>query len=109
MWPQIKAIDEDILDQIAIEAGYEQYLLRQEADIDAFKRDEALILPIDINYEEVGGLSSEARSKLLEGMPRTLGAASRISGVTPAAITALLRYVKGKNSPHTQNFQATIR
>ena len=81
-----------------IEASYRHYLKRQEADIEAFKRDESLLLPLDLNYDNVGGLSLEARNKLHEASPATLGAASRIAGVTPAAVTALLRYVK-KNGP----------
>jgi len=98
LWPEIKQIDGSILSQIEIEAGYESYLQRQAADIDAFKRDEALLLPVGLSYHDIGGLSTEARSKLEQFSPTTLGAASRISGVTPAAITALLRHVKRQNN-----------
>ena len=98
LWPEIKQIDHSIFSQIEIEAGYESYLHRQAADIDAFKRDEALLLPAGLNYQDIGGLSTEARSKLEQFSPTTLGAASRISGVTPAAISALLRHVKRQNN-----------
>ena len=94
IWPEIKGLDENISSQINIESQYYRYLKRQAADIDAYKRDESLLIPADLDYSKVGGLSTEARLKLQTGMPLTLGAASRISGVTPAAITALLRYVK---------------
>ena len=67
---------------------------RHEADIAAFKKDEALVLPADLDYDAVGSLSSEVRQKLKAAKPETLGAASRIPGVTPAAVVALLRHVK---------------
>ncbi|MBR45270.1 MAG: tRNA uridine-5-carboxymethylaminomethyl(34) synthesis enzyme MnmG [Rhodospirillaceae bacterium] len=98
IWPDLQDVSNEIFQQLEIEAGYRHYLKRQEADIEAFKRDESLLLPLDLNYDNVGGLSAEARNKLHEASPATLGAASRIAGVTPAAVTALLRYVK-KNGP----------
>jgi tRNA uridine 5-carboxymethylaminomethyl modification enzyme len=67
---------------------------RQTADIRAFRRDEALRLPDDLDIDAVGGLSNEVRQKLKTGRPTTLGAAARIPGVTPAALTALLRHVR---------------
>ena len=88
----------DVFDQLKIEAGYDHYLRRQEADIDAFNRDQSLALPHGLDYDCIGGLSTEARVKLKQASPTTLGAASRISGVTPAAITALLRHVKRKHN-----------
>lgn len=94
IWPKIGDLDEKICSQIDIEAQYHRYLERQAADIDAYKKDESLLIPADLDYSKIGGLSNEARVKLEEGMPSTLGAASQISGVTPAAITALLRHVK---------------
>ncbi len=94
IWPQLSAVDGKIFSQIKIESGYTRYLERQSADIDAFKRDEALLLPSGLDYGRIGGLSTEARNKLQTSLPPTLGAASRIAGVTPAAITALLRHVK---------------
>jgi len=94
IWPQLREIPQDIEDQIETEALYSGYLERQKADIEAFRRDESLGLPHDLDYDAVGGLSSEMRQKLTTARPLTLGAASRISGVTPAALVALLRYVK---------------
>ena len=62
--------------------------------MEAFRRDESLILPRGLDYDTIGSLSAEVRSKLRRVRPATLGAAARISGVTPAALTALLRYVR---------------
>ena len=77
-----------------IEGQYAGYLKRQEADIRAFRRDEDLRLPADLDYGAIPSLSAEVRQKLQAGKPATLGAAGRISGVTPAALTILLKYVK---------------
>jgi len=79
---------------LAIDARYEGYLVRQRQDIAAYRRDEALELPDDLDYAAVGSLSNEIRQKLVEHRPGTLGQAARISGVTPAALIALLRYVR---------------
>ncbi|MBE9559104.1 MAG: tRNA uridine-5-carboxymethylaminomethyl(34) synthesis enzyme MnmG [Proteobacteria bacterium] len=94
VWPALLAIPSDIGGQIETEGLYASYLERQERDIDAFRRDEQLTLPKGLDYETIGGLSNEARQKLTSARPETLGAASRISGVTPAALIALLRHVK---------------
>jgi tRNA uridine 5-carboxymethylaminomethyl modification enzyme len=99
IWPELTSLDDEIYTQIEIEARYESYLQRQAADIDAFRRDEKLLLPDGLDYGNIGGLSTEARHKLQQYAPSTLGAASRISGVTPAAISALLRHVKRRNVP----------
>jgi len=101
IWPQIGNLDCRIYSQIQIESRYAIYLLRQSADIEAFRRDEALALPRGLNYAQIGGLSNEARNKLQISEPPTLGAAARISGVTPAAITALLRHVKRVDNANT--------
>ena len=93
-WPELADIDPADGAQLEIDALYAGYLERQEADIRAFRRDEALVLPGDLDYDAVPGLSNEVRSKLEAARPATLGAAARISGVTPAALTALLGYVK---------------
>ena len=82
------------LEQIKIESRYAGYLKRQREDINDFKKDEELMLPNNLDYKNVGSLSNEIVEKLLLIKPPTLGAASRISGVTPAAIIALLRHVK---------------
>jgi tRNA uridine 5-carboxymethylaminomethyl modification enzyme len=98
VWPELQAIDMTVLEQIKIDSTYSGYTDRQEMDIAAFRRDENMLLPPDFNYSDVGSLSTEIRQKLNEAKPATLGAASRISGITPAAITALLRFIKKKPS-----------
>jgi tRNA uridine 5-carboxymethylaminomethyl modification enzyme len=94
IWPQLADLREDVLEQIQIEASYAGYLQRQEEDISAFRKDESLHLPNDLDYEKVGSLSAEVREKLTAVKPATLGQASRISGLTPAALVALMRHVK---------------
>ncbi len=94
IWPQLGSLPAAIAEQLEIDARYAGYLDRQARDIAAFRRDEALLLPDMLDYAAVGGLSTEVRSKLTAARPATLGAASRISGVTPAALVALLQYVK---------------
>jgi tRNA uridine 5-carboxymethylaminomethyl modification enzyme len=94
IWPELGALRPDVAEQLEIEGAYAGYLARQEADIASFRRDEALQLPDDLDYGSVASLSTEIRQKLTESRPATLGAAARISGVTPAALTALLRHVR---------------
>jgi tRNA uridine 5-carboxymethylaminomethyl modification enzyme len=94
IWPQLSEIEPDIVEQLENDAHYSGYLERQEADIRSFKRDEALEIPGDLDFAGIPGLSNEVRSKLEESRPATLGAAARISGVTPAALTALLGRVR---------------
>ena len=94
IWPELAAWPRAVAEQIEIDAQYSGYVERQEADIRAFRKDETLILPEGLDYGAVGGLSNEVRQKLEEARPATLGAASRISGVTPAALVALLRHVR---------------
>jgi tRNA uridine 5-carboxymethylaminomethyl modification enzyme len=94
IWPELGSVAPDVCEQLEIDALYAGYLDRQEADVLAFRRDEALTLPADLDYGAVGGLSSEVRSKLAEARPVTLGQAGRIEGVTPGALTALLAHVK---------------
>jgi len=94
IWPETKSIKEDIREQIEIESQYSGYLERQREDILDFKNEEELTLSKNIDYKTIGSLSNEIVEKLTLVRPPTLGAASRISGVTPAAIIALLRYVK---------------
>ncbi|MBI3513524.1 MAG: tRNA uridine-5-carboxymethylaminomethyl(34) synthesis enzyme MnmG [Proteobacteria bacterium] len=94
VWPELAVIRADVFEQIEIDARYVGYLDRQDADIRAFRRDEALILPTDLDYDGVGSLSTEIRTKLAAVRPTTLGAAARIPGVTPAALVALLRHVR---------------
>jgi tRNA uridine 5-carboxymethylaminomethyl modification enzyme len=103
IWPELGSLSPEIAEQLEIDARYAGYLERQERDIAAFRRDEALLLPVDLDYSAVGSLSREISGKLAEARPATLGAAARISGVTPAALVALLKHVKrrgGDSSPH---------
>ena len=86
-------------EQMEIEGQYAGYLKRQEADIRAFRRDEDLRLPAELDYAAIPSLSAEVRQKLQATKPATLGAAGRISGVTPAALTILLKYVKRRSAP----------
>ena len=94
LWPELGEMRQDVVEQMEIEARYATYLKRQKADIEAFRRDEALEIPPDLDLDMVGGLSNEVREKLKIARPASFGAAARISGVTPAALTALLRYVR---------------
>ena len=94
IWPELLAFGTGTIEQLEVDARYEGYLGRQEADIRAFRRDEELTLPDDLDFGAIGSLSMEVRSKLAAARPATLGAAARISGVTPAALTALLRHVR---------------
>ncbi|HLJ53060.1 MAG TPA: tRNA uridine-5-carboxymethylaminomethyl(34) synthesis enzyme MnmG [Rhizomicrobium sp.] len=96
IWPEISEFQPDIAEQIEIDSQYAGYLDRQDADILAFRRDESLALPGALDYSRVGGLSTEAASKLNRIRPLTLGQASRIDGVTPAALTLLLAHVRGR-------------
>ena len=98
VWPELRALDRDVAEQIEIEGRYAGYLDRQVADIRAFRNDEALKLPADLDYSAIGGLSSEVRQKLSAARPATLAAAARISGVTPAALTALLQVVERRRA-----------
>ncbi len=94
IWPELAGIAPAIAEQLEIDGRYSGYLDRQDAEIHAFRRDENLTLPADLDYAAIGSLSTEIRQKLSVARPANLGAASRISGVTPAALVALLRHVK---------------
>ncbi len=94
IWPDIAGLAPDVIEQIEIDAHYAGYLGRQEADILAFRRDETLRLPGDLDYARVHGLSTECRLKLSAIRPETLGQAARIDGVTPAALTLVLAHVR---------------
>jgi tRNA uridine 5-carboxymethylaminomethyl modification enzyme len=94
IWPELGGLPADIAEQIEIDGKYAGYLERQEADIAAFRRQENLRLPEDLDIDQIGSLSVEIRQKLKKTRPATLGAAARIQGMTPAAIISLLRYVK---------------
>ena len=94
LWPALDVLETEIAQALENDAHYRGYVERQEADIAAFRRDEALRLPGDLCFDRVGGLSHEMRQRLSAARPATLGAAGRVPGVTPAALTALLAYVR---------------
>ena len=94
VWPQFNRLSGDIAEQLEFDALYSGYMERQDADIEAFRRDEALRLPVGIDYSAISTLSTEAKQKLELARPSTLGAASRISGITPAALVAILQHVR---------------
>jgi tRNA uridine 5-carboxymethylaminomethyl modification enzyme len=94
LWPILGSVPAAIAEQLSIDARYDGYLSRQRQDIWAYRRDEALELPVGLDYGAIGGLSNEVRQKLQAHQPATLGQAARISGVTPAALVALLKYVR---------------
>ncbi len=87
------------MEQLQADALYAGYVERQREDIEAFRRDENLKLPDDLDYAAVSGLSNEARQKLARIRPATLGHASRIDGVTPAALGLHLGHVRGGRLP----------
>ena len=97
IWPELSAIDPSIAVHLEIDAKYDVYLKRQTADVDAFRRDEGLLLT-DIDYADVPGLSNEARSKLEAARPRTVGQAGRLDGLTPAALGILAAYLRRGSS-----------
>ncbi len=100
IWPEIKYVSREIDEQIEIKAHYKGYLKKQNADILAFKRDENLKIPENLDYDQFSGLSNEVKSKFKEIKPKTLGQALRIDGITPAAVYILLSHVKRKSIKH---------
>ena len=100
IWPEINNFGNEIDEQIEINAHYRGYLKKQKADILAFKRDENLIIPEKVNYDELSGLSNEVKAKFKQIKPKTMGQALRIDGITPAAVYILLSHVKRKSIKH---------
>ena len=96
IWPKIKKIPEKIFDELKISALYKGYIQRQKKDIYAFKKDESLKIPLNIDYTKIPNLSNEVQEKLNYVKPANLDAASKISGVTPAAVLILLRFINSK-------------
>ncbi len=94
IWPELGQWSPEVREQVEIDAAYCGYLDRQAADAEAFRRDEDLRLPPDLDYASIGGLSKECQEKLAAVRPLTLGQAGRIEGVTPGALTALLAHVR---------------
>ena len=94
IWPEINGLDDLIADQVAVDARYAAYISRQEADVEALRRDEATMIPADLDLDGASGLSNELRQKLKLHRPSTLAQASRIDGMTPAALLLLRALVK---------------
>ena len=94
IWPCFAELDPKIAEQVEIDAKYEVYLSRQAADVESYRRDESLVLADDIDYATLPGLSNEVRHKLQAHRPRTIGHASRIDGITPAALTLLVAHMR---------------
>lgn len=94
LWPELAELAPDVAEQLEIDAQYAGYLDRQEGDIRAFRKDEGLALPADLDYAAIPGLSIEVRQRLALAKPATLGQAARVDGVTAAAVTTLLLHVK---------------
>ncbi len=99
LWPELGALVSEIAEQIEIDARYRGYLERQALDVRAYRQDEAVGLPQGFDYGVIGSLSTEIRQKLNDAQPTSLGAAGRISGVTPAALVAILRHVRRGRIP----------
>jgi len=106
IWPELNELRADIAEQVEIDATYSGYIERQNADITAFRKDEGLSLPLDLDYDQIGGLTNEIRKKLNETRPLTLGQAARIEGMTPAALTLLLNIVKKGKARRTPSTTA---
>ena len=108
IWPEIEYISREIDEQLEISSHYKGYLKKQKADILAFKRDENLIIPDNLNYDSFSGLSNEVKSKFKQIRPKTMGQALRIDGITPAAVYILLSHLKRKSIKYTAWLIRTI-
>ena len=95
-WPELKDVSSDVAEQLEIEGRYSGYLARQSSDIEAFRKDEALKIPFDTDYRQIGGLSAEITERLMQTKPATVGSMMRMTGMTPAATTAVIGYLKRK-------------
>ena len=94
IWPQFREFDPAVAQQVEIDAKYEVYLSRQAADVESYRRDESMVLPPQLDYATLPGLSNEVRHKLETHRPRTIGHASRIDGITPAALALLAAHLR---------------
>lgn len=97
LWPELRTLASDVVEALEAEALYAGYLERQEADIAALRREEQMILPPGLDYAAMPSLSAELRQKLTTVRPSTLGQASRIDGMTPAALAVILGHVKRRD------------
>ena len=104
LWPEITKIPIQVHEQIETDCRYANYVKRQEADIEAMRRDDLLKIPRDVDFGSIGGLSSESIELLEKFKPKSIGQANRIAGLTPAAIVCVLRYIRqNKKSIRTVN------
>ena len=94
IWPRFGELAPKVAEQLEIDAKYSVYLNRQAADVESYRRDESMVLPEDIDYATLPGLSNEVRNKLQMHQPRTIGHAGRIDGITPAALTLLVAHLR---------------
>jgi tRNA uridine 5-carboxymethylaminomethyl modification enzyme len=94
VWPRFGELEPKIAEQLETDAKYEVYLSRQAADVESYRRDESVVLPDDIDYAALPGLSNEVRHKLESHRPRTIGQAGRLDGITPAALTLLVAHLR---------------
>ncbi len=94
LWPELHQIPTYLHAQLETDCRYRGYIRRQQSDIDALRRDEALIIPQDFQYNVIGGLSAESIDILQRNQPETIGQASRLPGLTPAAVVAVIRYLR---------------
>ena len=94
IWPEFGALSPAVAAQLEIDAKYAVYLDRQAADVAAYRRDESLLLPDDLDFAQISGLSNEMKQKFTAARPRTVGQAGRLDGVTPAALTLLAAHVR---------------
>ena len=98
LWPELAAVPAALRPQIEADCRYAGYIERQQADIDALRRDEAITIPAELDYSLVGGLSAEARDVMRRLRPETIGQANRLPGLTPAAVVAVLRHLKRRQT-----------
>ncbi|MEE8294355.1 MAG: tRNA uridine-5-carboxymethylaminomethyl(34) synthesis enzyme MnmG [Sphingomonadales bacterium] len=101
IWPELAGINPRVIEQLEIDAHYSGYMERQKQDIEAFRKDEGLIIPLNLDFSSIPGLSNEQVERFNRARPESLGAAARISGTTPAALSALLGHVKRKKQRKT--------
>ena len=112
LWPELAQIAPQYHSQLETDKRYQGYLRRQQADIDAMRKDENVLIPDDMDFTKIGGLSAESQDLLIRYQPETLGQASRIPGLTPAALVAVLRHLRAAtaeiDSDETQSVQASF-
>jgi tRNA uridine 5-carboxymethylaminomethyl modification enzyme len=102
IWPAFGDLDPKIAEQLETDAKYDVYLSRQASDVESYRRDESFVLPEDIDYGALAGLSNEVRHKLETHRPRTVGQAGRIDGITPAALTILVAHVRRQEAKRSR-------